>query len=309
MSRAIIVVNPRAGSYRDHAETLTQRLNERLREQRMATEVLAFGMHRRRPGAWLQQLHAGLAEGVERVYALGGDGTVLAVASALLGREAPLGIIPLGTANLLARDLGIPLDPDLAVEALIDAEVRFIDVARVNGEPFLCASMLGLSTPLARTREVARRAGLLRLWGRMLRKALLMLGRYPYRLCELDLDGQVVTVQTRAMLISNNPLTPAPGLHPRRERLDRGVLGVYGVHKGPLWELPRLALRLVNGSWPEEPRIFHHTTRSVAIRARRHQRITVMNDGERRRLSLPLRYEVLSGALPVLVPRTTEATG
>ena len=306
MARAIIVFNPRSGSAAD-GDDLPRRLAERLAERGMTTISIPFDMRRRRPGTWRRRLEAVLAEGAARVFVLGGDGTILAVAEALLGREVPLGIVPLGTANLLARDLDIPLEADAAIAALVDGRVRTIDVGRVNGAHFLCASMLGISTALARTREAAREAGALRLWGRLARKGLWLLGRYPYRRVTLTVDRRPRTLVTRALVITNNPLAPEPTLYPRRPSLDSALLGVYGVRKGPLAELPRLALRVLNGTWPEDPRIFHHTAPQVTIRVRRRSRVTVMNDGERLRLTLPLRYEVLPAALAVLVPATPEA--
>jgi len=306
MSRAAIVVNPNAGSAPGRGGALSQRLAERLTARGGVAEPIVFDMRRNRPGTWRQRLEAAIAQGAERVFVLGGDGTVLAVATVLLERDLPLGIVPLGTANLLARDLGLPLQPEEAIDLLPDAVVRRIDVGRVNGAPFLCASMLGLTTALARTREAARHAGPLRLWGRLLRKTITMLGRYPYWQVRLELNGETVALRTRAMVITNNPVNPVPGLFPPRERLDGGLLGVYGVHQGPRWELPRLALRLVNGGWPEEPRIFHYDAPRLGIRARRKRRVTVMNDGERLRLSLPLHYETLPCALPVLLPADSD---
>ncbi|MBK1701480.1 diacylglycerol/lipid kinase family protein [Thiococcus pfennigii] len=306
MSRAIIVFNPRSGSAAAQGDDLPRRLAARLAERGATATSIPFDMGRRRPGTWRRRLEAGLAEGAEQVFCLGGDGTILAVAEALIGRPVPLGIVPLGTANLLARDLGIPLEPAAAIEALVDAPTRTIDVGRVNGAHFLCASMLGMSTALSRTREAARGVGPLRLWGRLVRKGLWMLGRYPYRRVTLDLDGRSRTLLTRALVVTNNPLAPEPGLYPRRPRLDLGLLGVYGVHKGPLRELPRLALRVLNGTWTEDPRIFHHVLAQARLGERRRSRVTLMNDGERLRLTLPLHYEVLPGALAVLAPDTPD---
>lgn len=302
MSRTIIVFNPSSGSAAARGDDLPRRLAARLAEQGWTATAIPFDMRRRRPGTWRARLEADLAAGAERVFVLGGDGTVLAVAEALIGRPVPLGIVPLGTANLLARDLGIPLEPDAAIEALIDAPARPIDVGCVNGTHFLCASILGMPTALARTREAARGAEPLRLGGRLLRKGLWMLGRYPYRRVTMDLNGSTQTMMTRALVVTNNPLAPEPGLYPRRPRLDLGLLGVYGVHKCPLRELPRLALRVLNGTWPEDPRIFHHALPRVRLQEQRRSRVTVMNDGERLRLTLPLHYEVLPAAIAVLAP-------
>jgi hypothetical protein len=140
---------------------------------------------------------------------------VLAVARALLDRDAVLGIVPIGTANLMARDLEIPLDPMLALDTLLEARPRRIDVGRVNSELFLCASMLGMAMTLARVRESGRGEGALRLWPRLLGKALRMLWRYPHRRIILQVDGRVLTLRSRTLVITNNPLLTAAGAHRR----------------------------------------------------------------------------------------------
>ncbi|MCF7984586.1 MAG: hypothetical protein K9L70_09300 [Thiohalocapsa sp.] len=300
---AVIVLNRRAGSAGGgDVDALSRRLAERLRSGGIAARSIAFDGTGATGGRWRQRLDDALG-GAERVYVLGGDGTVLAVASALLTHAMPLGIVPLGTANLLARDLDIPLDPEAAIDVLADAPVRRIDVGRVNGEPFLCASMLGLTTDLARTREAARGVATWRLLPRMLTKAYWLLKRYPIRKVTLRLDNEQHLLRTRAIVITNNPVMPEATLYPRRERLDAGTLGVYCVREGPLHELPRLAIGLLNGTWPSDPRIFHASATAVSIKTNRPHRMTVMNDGERGRLTTPLHYEILPRALSVLAPR------
>jgi diacylglycerol kinase family enzyme len=304
MHDAVIIFNSRSGENRGSDVDLSRRIAGRLRERGVDAGVIGFGKAGRRPFNWRRRLDEALDAGVRHVYAVGGDGTVLAVAQVLLERDAVLGIVPTGTANLLARDLGIPLDPMPAVDALLEARPRRIDVGRVNGELFLCASMLGMATTLARFRESGRGEGALRLWPRLLGKALWMLWRYPHRRIILELDGRVLTLRSRTLVISNNPLLPQAGLYPRRGRLDRGLLGIYGVREGSFLELPRVALQMLKGSWADEPLIFHHDAPRLSVQApsarRRGRRITILNDGERVRLDLPLRYEVLPLALSVL---------
>jgi diacylglycerol kinase family enzyme len=304
MREAVIVFNSRSGENRGSDLDLSRRVAARLLGRGVDAGVIAFDNARDRTVTWHRRLDEALDAGVRYVYAVGGDGTVLAVAQALLDRDAVLGIVPMGTANLLARDLEIPLDPMLAVDALLEARPRRIDVGRVNGEIFLCASMLGMATTLARVRESGRGEGALRLWPRLLGKALWMLWRYPHRRIILEINGQMLTLRSRTLVISNNPLLPEAGLYPRRGRLDAGLLGIYGVREGSLRELPRVALRLLNGSWSDEPLIFHHDAPRLTVQApsarRRGRRITVLNDGERARLDLPLCYEVQPRALSVL---------
>ncbi|NBC49005.1 MAG: hypothetical protein GVY22_13690 [Gammaproteobacteria bacterium] len=305
MSHAVIVVNRRAGAGASEVEVLSQRLSERLQECGVTTELIRFA--EQTPGvlSWRGALDRALVEGTGRVYVLGGDGTVLAVAARLVGKPTPLAIIPLGTANLLARDLRVPLQPEQAVDTLAeltDDAVQSIDVGRVNGHLFLCASMIGLTTRLARTREAVRGRGLLRLVLRFISKGIWLLRRYPYRRLHLFTNGQPIKVKTRALVITNNPVGEAMRPYPSRARLDTGLLGIYGIHKGPLHELPRLAFRLLWGRWADDPRFFHYQSEAIRIETGRERKLTVMNDGERLRIRSPLQYDSLPAALQVVAP-------
>jgi diacylglycerol kinase family enzyme len=139
MHDAVIIFNSRSGENRGSDVDLSRRIAGRLRERGVEAGVIGFDNSGGRPVKWRRRLDEALDAGTRHVYAVGGDGTVLAVARALLDRDAVLGIVPTGTANLLARDLGIPLDPMPAVDALLESRPRRIDVGRVNGELFLCA--------------------------------------------------------------------------------------------------------------------------------------------------------------------------
>ncbi|WP_462321060.1 diacylglycerol/lipid kinase family protein [Halochromatium sp.] len=301
MSQAVIVVNPQAGAGAARVSALSEQLSGRLVAQGMSLKKIAFGDDERALPSWQQRLQAALEIETTQVFVLGGDGTLLAVASQLLGREVPLGIIPLGTANLLARDLDIPLRPETAVEVLTDRPiVKAIDVGSVNGQLFLCASMIGLTTALARTREAVRGRGPFQAVVRFIRKALLLLWRYPYHRLRIQIHGEHLRVETRALVITNNPIGSAVRPYPHRKRLDSGLLGLYGVHQGPLWELPRLALRLLHGDWAQDPRIFQQQARRLRIETRQERELVIMNDGERLRLKTPLQYEIRPLALQVL---------
>ncbi len=303
MSQAVIVVNHQAGAGAARVSVLTDQLSDRLKAQGLSPQTITFGDQERASAPWQQRLQTALETETTQVFVLGGDGTVLAVASQLLERKVPLGIIPLGTANLLARDLGIPLQPETAVELLTDqTAVTAIDVGTVNGQLFLCASMIGLTTALARTREAVRGRGLMQAGVRFIHKALLLLWRYPYHRLRIQVHGEPLKVETRALVIANNPISSAVRPYPHRNRLDSGLLGLYGVHQGPLWELPRLALRLLQGDWAQDPRIFQQQARALQIETRHERELEVMNDGEHLRLKTPLRYEIRPVALCVLTP-------
>jgi diacylglycerol kinase family enzyme len=298
----IILLNPRSGGDGTRSADVARLLVDRLRARGRETTLIRF------PGApgdgdWRHRLDASLDGGACAVYVLGGDGTVLAAARALLGRDLPLGIVPLGTANLLAMDLGLPADPKQALDALLASRVARIDVARCNRVPFLCAAMLGMPADLARAREAARGLGAWRLLPRMVRKLIWVLKRYPFHRVKLSLDGRAEHLSTRVMIVSNNPVDPnSPGINPKRPCLTTGQLGIYGVREGPLYDLPRLALTLLTGSWQNEPRVFSDSSTTACIHTKRPMGTAVLLDGEREHFTTPLHFDLQPGALPVLVP-------
>ncbi|WP_248965798.1 diacylglycerol/lipid kinase family protein [Sphaerisporangium perillae] len=89
-----------------------------------------------------------LAEKVDLVFASGGDGTVRGCAEALMGTDVPLAILPAGTGNLLARNLGLPGGLADAVRVGVEGETRSIDVGVLDGRPFVVMAGIGLDAVL-----------------------------------------------------------------------------------------------------------------------------------------------------------------
>lgn len=89
----------------------------------------------------------------DAVVAAGGDGTVHDVAEGLVGRSTPLGIIPMGTGNVFAREINLPRSPDAIVGTLLDGDVRSIPVGQVNGRPFLFVVGVGFDAEAVRLFE------------------------------------------------------------------------------------------------------------------------------------------------------------
>src|SRR5690606_31252171 len=102
--------------------------------------------------------------GAQLVIAAGGDGTVSAVADGLIGSDVPMGILPLGTANVLARELGLPLDPDATCAVLASSrETATLDVMRVGGRPFFTQVGVGLDSLMIRDTDTEAKQRLGRL--------------------------------------------------------------------------------------------------------------------------------------------------
>ena len=112
----------------------------------------------------------------------GGDGTLRAAAARLAGTGRTLGILALGTRNLLAKDLNLPLDPEEAAATLARAEVREIDLGEVNGHIFTCQSILGAPSAVFARKARARRDSFWRKQLAMFRGLVSALRHPPLRL-------------------------------------------------------------------------------------------------------------------------------
>jgi diacylglycerol kinase family enzyme len=240
--------------------------------------------------------------GAEAMVVGGGDGTIACAAEILAGTGVAMGILPFGTMNLLAKDLGIPAgNPAAAVRILADGHVREIDVGEVNGRVFLCASMLGVPARLARVREAARGGAPVRLWTRFGLAALRALTRRSRLSVALWLDGHVIRRRAPSLTVSANALDDRSGRLFGRSRLDGGELAVYVIRHLGLGDLARLGLALAVGRWRQDRAVEEYRVRRLAIGATG-RAVRVMNDGEVMLLAPPLRYRIRPRALRVIAP-------
>lgn len=240
--------------------------------------------------------------GNEGVVVVGGDGTVACAAQLLVGTDIPLGILPTGTMNLVARDLGIPIgDMRAAVGVLTNAKVRSIDVGEVNGHIFVCASSMGLLLRIAHYREAGRGGTTLRKWVRLVSGFLRMLSRLRPTRLTLLIDGESRSVRTPSLTISVNLLSDGTGRQLARARLDGGVLGVYVFTRLRLADALRVGLATLLGRWRSDAAIEELHVTEVTISARK-AAMPVMNDGEVALFETPLRYRIRGKALALFAP-------
>jgi diacylglycerol kinase family enzyme len=243
-------------------------------------------------------------EAPDQIWVAGGDGSVLSVAKLARKLDIPMGVIPCGTMNLMARDLGMSLDPEEAVKQLCSAQEGQIDMAMLNGKPFLCLSNIGMSTRLTDRRESLRKhSGWIR-WPLMAWYMVRFMFSYPKLTVHLKLGNQVHSLQTRSISISNNPLSPDSSLMPTREALDQGELGVYVARDRSIWSLPRLILRLLVKNWHDDKDMIRFKSDEVRVNFIKPKRLMkVMTDGELSLEQLPLDYAIQPSALKVLRPK------
>jgi diacylglycerol kinase family enzyme len=253
-----LVINPRSGKGRPDASEL-----------RAEAERVGITTHVLGPEDDAAEL---VREAEGPLGVAGGDGSLAAVAEVAVERDVPFVLVPFGTRNHFARDLGLDRDDPLAALRAFSGAEKRIDVARVNGRLFLNNVSLGLYARLVHRQE--RGDELARL------KALGLLLRRPRGL-GVSIDGK--RVHARVVVVSNNRYELDLFSVGERESLDEGLLHCY-VARG--W-LPR--------TWEEQ------AADTFAIDARAGQMRAAV-DGEPEELETPLRFEIQPRALRVLLP-------
>lgn len=236
------------------------------------------------------------------IVAAGGDGTVTAIASAIVGTGKTLAILPLGTMNLLARDLGVPLDLPNWLAAMDQMQPQRIDVGEVNGRIFLHKVVIGVVPSIAAGREQIRgrpglgaKLGFLNYFYRRLVRAKRIAVEIRYR------DGTTRVRRAAALAVANNGYDESLGRIFAREHLDGENLTLYVLkHLSPL-DVLRLSAKMVIGTWQHDEAIEVENVRSLTIRTRK-PCLKVMFDGELEMLDTPLNFRILPAALSVLAP-------
>jgi diacylglycerol kinase family enzyme len=241
---------------------------------------------------------------IDAIVVGGGDGSVRTVAGVAGGSDIPIGILPLGTLNHFARDIGLPLDVGQAVATIAAGFSRRVDLGEVNGRIFINNSSIGIYPYMVLDRERRRRHGLSK-WAAMALAAIRGLRRLPRRRLMVRAEGSATAYRTPCVFVGNNQYD----LHflslGRRQTLDSGKLHVYVARPmskvGFLWFLIRAAL----GGADRVNDLDELRAATAEITART-SRLPVALDGEVERLSMPLRYRVRPRDLRVIVPVGTE---
>jgi diacylglycerol kinase family enzyme len=235
------------------------------------------------------------------VAAMGGDGTVNAVASALAGGSTPLLVLPAGTLNHFARDLGVPLDPVKAALLVRDGTQRKVDVAEVNGRVFVNTSSIGAYPLAVALRERLRGAGARSKWMAMTRAAARTFRSFPTLHVRLAGDDGEIELDTPFVFVGNNAYA-AEGLGAsRRTRLDGGRLCLITAEVTTHADALRLAMLAALGRLHASPSVWRGEPAALTVETG-HASLLVALDGEVVRLQTPLQYRSRPGALVVIAP-------
>ena len=290
-----VIVNTRSGSARP-AQTLDA-IRARFREAGLVAQIHCTG-----EGTDLAEMaRQAMASKPPLVVAAGGDGTLSAVAQVARAHDATLGVIPMGTLNHFARDLGIPLDLEGAVRVIASGRRCAIDMGEVNGEGFLNNSSLGIYPVIVRGRTLHQR----RLGGRkypaMVWATLSVMRRSPFLRVKLQLDDRVHDCRSPFVFVGNNEYQMEGFDIGTRERLDRGRLSVYTTRRHTRWGLFALAVRALFGRLEQADDFDARSASTLRVESHR-RRLLVARDGEVSLMDTPLEYRIVPGALRVMLP-------
>lgn len=281
-------------------------------EEAFASCGAAAHVHLARAGEELTELaRAAVSNGARAVVAGGGDGTVGAVASVLVGTDKALGVLPLGTLNHFAKDLRIPLEVEGAARNVCEGREVLVDVAEVRGDDgaesgrrvFINNSGLGLYPHIVRRREKLQEREAVGKWTAFARASLAILRRYPFLNVRLNADGKEIVRVTPFVFVGNNEYEVEGTRIGGRERLDAGRLSLYVAHRTGRLGLLRLALRALFGRLRQSKDFDALSAEEIWIETRRPKRLYVATDGEVTVMTTPLHYRVLPKALRVIVPK------
>lgn len=236
------------------------------------------------------------AHGAEAIVCAGGDGTLLRAIGAAVESKLPIGIIPLGTFNELARTLEIPLDVDGAVKAIAGGRLREIDVAEVNGHFYVNEASIGISSRAARmqTPELKQRFGFLGvLWTAF---QAVRYGRPIHT--TIRFDGRAERFQTIQLTVANSHRFGGL-LNVSDAAIDDGWLDLYSVDIESPREAFAVARTMFAGKRRDAPGL--RTRRASAFHVETRHPHLIMADGEPAGTT-PARFRVLPKALRVFVP-------
>ncbi|MEO6893371.1 MAG: diacylglycerol kinase family protein [Ktedonobacteraceae bacterium] len=298
---AVVIANPTAGSFAQQKSKLDDTLHN-LRQHGWKVDLKLT----QAAGDASVLARKAVEQGANVVVSVGGDGTINEVIQELAGSETALGVLPGGTVNVWAREVGIPLDYAGAHEILLHGQTRRIDLGSVNGRYFLLMAGVGLDGEVAHVMETnkksIKRLGYL---GYLLLGTWVGLG-YPSFNARLHMNKRSVRIRALQITVGNTQLYGGTVKFTWQAKCDDGLLDVCVVRKQNmlgrlvvLWDF--LLRRKQRRQW-----VRYETCRSVEVHTR--DPLPIQLDGDAAGYT-PATFTVMPGALKVIVPEHIATEG
>ncbi len=235
----------------------------------------------------------------DAVVVAGGDGSIGTAAGALSDGDVPLAVLPLGTFNHFAKDIGVPLGLEEAAASIAHGAVSRVDLVDVNGHFFVNNSSVGVYPTMVSMRDQIRDE---RGWGKARAVPMAMLTvvrRFPVRRITITADGYHARLRTPFVFVGNNRYDVGPRGVGERARIDAGELCVYVARARSPWRLLWIAAKAMLRGSSRVTELDEFCAPELTLDVHGH-RVLVSLDGESMTLRSPLRYRIHPAALPVL---------
>jgi len=250
-----------------------------------------------------ERLRAAISDETVTPVIAGGDGSINGALPILMECKRTVAVLPLGTVNVLGRDLGLTGTVEEQIAAICQGEPVAMDLGSVNGRLFHSISGMGFFSLMARQREYARRQfPFSRLVAFLFAATRSILFTRPIRV-EMEIGGMRRQVEADAVLVTVNRFD---GAEWRRKRLDGGEFEIHILDTGGPLSRAKAAFSMLTGGWRNSRHLVSLTGTAVTLTRRDKRRGHVTFDGEVERRAGPLVYRLLPDALQVIAARPPE---
>ena len=296
---AIVILNSKSG--KRSKSDLPQKLRSIATDLGVTCEIVTA----RTPAKVIEAARQAAHSNHDIVIAGGGDGTINAVASELIGTGKSLGVLPLGTFNYFAREIGVPLDFEAAFRACFGGKLRSVSVGEVNGRIFLNNASIGLYPVILAVREKAYRR-----WGRSRVAAYASVLTAVLRLrvnmkLAVTLNGERRIIRTPLLFVARNAVQLEEFRVPGVQCVSDDGFSVFALRPLGKLGLLRVAWRTLIGKL--EPRYDFTMACMTAMHVESDRMLrSLAFDGERVKMLAPLEFRMRQDALSVVVPEKTE---
>lgn len=302
MASICLVMNKRSGTRAvtpDRGAALAARLRD------LGNEVAAW------PDEPIsEQIRLSTESSCDMLVVAGGDGTIRSAVQAHRNAPKTIAIIPSGTMNMLAREIGLPIDEDAAIAAIADGARRTMDIGEVEGEIFLHSALMGLPVRVGVHREVRRDTfalrGILAAWDvvRIAWHVLMTLRRDPKLTVTATArpDGPEAAFTGYSVVTLAGQLSKEVLPVPLRARIDAGYLTLVVIAARTGGAALRALARSALGEVESDPDVHVVKAREATVASLR-RKSHLMLDGEKKLFTTPVTFRIRPRALEVVVPR------
>ena len=286
--KALFIINPISGGKKKDGvpDLIHKHLDqESLRPEIVFTDSVSHG----------RQIALDAVNKFDVVVAVGGDGTVNEVASAIVGTNTHLGIVPFGSGNGLSRFLHVPMDTEKAIKTLSTGKVEVIDSATLNGKPFFNMAGIGFDAHNAEIFSHNKKRGFIT----YIRSAFEEINKYKPQLYQIEIDGKPYERKAFMLSFANSSQYGNNAHISPHASVQDGLLDVCIIKQFPIWRLVEMGIRMMTKTADKVK--FLEIIRGKHIIIKRTEDGPIHLDGEPMMEGKDITIDVLPGSLKVIV--------